>query len=68
MIRDSAYSRGFLSARSVTGFLSDVYPASADEVGKIHLVADEKVSEKRSFFDFLYFFSACNIIQHHEWC
>uniref|UniRef100_A0A2N9FQ49 RNA helicase n=1 Tax=Fagus sylvatica TaxID=28930 RepID=A0A2N9FQ49_FAGSY len=32
-----------LSVRSVTGFLSDVYPAAADEVGKIHLIADEMV-------------------------
>ncbi|KAK4802477.1 hypothetical protein SAY86_000680 [Trapa natans] len=43
LTRDSAYSRGFLSARSVTGFLSDVYPAAADELGKIYLVADDKV-------------------------
>ncbi|KAG7022345.1 DEAD-box ATP-dependent RNA helicase 3, chloroplastic, partial [Cucurbita argyrosperma subsp. argyrosperma] len=28
----------FLSARSVTGFLSDVYSPAADEVGKIHLL------------------------------
>ncbi|GMH14977.1 hypothetical protein Nepgr_016818 [Nepenthes gracilis] len=41
--RESGYSRGFLSARSVTGFLSDIYPAAADEVGKIHLIADERV-------------------------
>ena len=43
LTRDPTYSRGFLSARSVTGFLSDVYPAAADEVGKIHLIADERV-------------------------
>lgn len=43
LTRDSSYSRGFLSARSVTGFLSDVYPLAADEVGKIHLIADERV-------------------------
>ncbi|KAK9147184.1 hypothetical protein Sjap_007087 [Stephania japonica] len=43
MTRDSGYSRGYMSARSVTGFLSDVYPAAADEVGKIYLIADEKV-------------------------
>ncbi|PKU77785.1 DEAD-box ATP-dependent RNA helicase 3, chloroplastic [Dendrobium catenatum] len=43
LTRESGYSRGFFSARSVTGFLSDVYPAAADEVGKIHLVADESV-------------------------
>ncbi|KAJ4955306.1 hypothetical protein NE237_012089 [Protea cynaroides] len=42
-IRDLGYSRGFLSARTVTGFLSDVYPAAADEVGKIYLIADERV-------------------------
>ncbi|KAH7542868.1 hypothetical protein FEM48_Zijuj02G0120900 [Ziziphus jujuba var. spinosa] len=41
--RDSAFSRGYLSARSVTGFLSDVYSAAADEVGKIHIIADERV-------------------------
>ncbi|CAA0833559.1 DEAD-box ATP-dependent RNA helicase 3-chloroplastic [Striga hermonthica] len=34
--------RGYLSSRSVTGFLSDVYSAAADEIGKIHLIADEK--------------------------
>ncbi|KAJ6762461.1 ATP-DEPENDENT RNA HELICASE RHLE-RELATED [Salix purpurea] len=43
LTRDPTYSSGFLSARSVTGFLSDVYPAAADEVGKIHLIADERV-------------------------
>ncbi|GAV90554.1 zf-CCHC domain-containing protein/DEAD domain-containing protein/Helicase_C domain-containing protein/GUCT domain-containing protein [Cephalotus follicularis] len=43
LTRDPAYSRGFLSARSVTGFLSDVYPAAADEVGKIYVIADERV-------------------------
>ncbi|XP_039029290.1 DEAD-box ATP-dependent RNA helicase 3, chloroplastic-like [Hibiscus syriacus] len=43
LIRDETYSRRFLTARSVTGFLSDVYPAAADEVGKIHLIADERV-------------------------
>ncbi|KAK9134529.1 hypothetical protein Syun_013859 [Stephania yunnanensis] len=42
MTRDSAYSRGYMSARSVTDFLSDVYPAAADEVGKSYLIADEK--------------------------
>lgn len=36
-------SRGFFSARSVTGFLSDVYTTAADEVGKIHVIADERV-------------------------
>ncbi|KAI4304230.1 hypothetical protein MLD38_039772 [Melastoma candidum] len=43
LTRDSAYSRGYLSARSVTGFLSDLYSPAADEVGKIHLVADDRV-------------------------
>lgn len=44
LTRDPGYSRGFLSARSVTGFLSDVCRSAADEVGKIHLIADERVS------------------------
>ncbi|XP_057493019.1 DEAD-box ATP-dependent RNA helicase 3, chloroplastic-like [Actinidia eriantha] len=43
LTRDPGYSRGFFSARSVTGFLADVYSSAADEVGKIHLIADEKV-------------------------
>lgn len=43
LIRDPNTSRGFLSARSVQGFLSDVYPAAADEVGKIFVIADERV-------------------------
>lgn len=43
LTRDPGYSRGFLSARSVTGFLSDVCRSAADEVGKIHLIADERV-------------------------
>lgn len=43
LTRDSEYTRGFMSARSVTGFLSDVYSAAADEVGKIHIIADDKV-------------------------
>ncbi|XP_041993902.1 DEAD-box ATP-dependent RNA helicase 3, chloroplastic-like [Salvia splendens] len=43
LIRDSSLSRGYLNARSVTGFLSDVYTAAADEIGKVHLIADEKV-------------------------
>ena len=42
LIRDSG-ARGFLSARSVTGFLSDVYSTAADELGKIHLIADARV-------------------------
>ncbi|KAF2324096.1 hypothetical protein GH714_006600 [Hevea brasiliensis] len=43
LTRDPSYSRGYLSVRSVTGFLSDVYTAAADEVGKIYLIADEKI-------------------------
>ncbi|KAM7272492.1 hypothetical protein ACFE04_027155 [Oxalis oulophora] len=43
LTRDPTISRGFLSARSVTGFLSDVYPLAADEVGKIHVIAEERV-------------------------
>ncbi|KAL0856217.1 hypothetical protein Bca101_061370 [Brassica carinata] len=43
LIRDPTNSRGFLSARSVTGFLSDVYRPAADEVGKIFMVADDMV-------------------------
>ncbi|KAF7805003.1 DEAD-box ATP-dependent RNA helicase 3, chloroplastic [Senna tora] len=43
LTRDHDDSRRFLSARSVTGFLSDVYSPAADEVGKIHIIADEKV-------------------------
>ncbi|ERM97583.1 hypothetical protein AMTR_s00244p00011780 [Amborella trichopoda] len=43
LTREQGFSRGFLSARSVTGFLSDIYPAAADEVRKIHLIADERV-------------------------
>ncbi|CAO2831176.1 unnamed protein product [Amaranthus hypochondriacus] len=41
LTREPGYSRGFLSARSVMGFLSDVYATAADEVGKIQLIADE---------------------------
>ncbi|XP_062081689.1 DEAD-box ATP-dependent RNA helicase 3, chloroplastic-like [Humulus lupulus] len=43
LTRDPAFARGFLSARSVTGFLSDVYSVAADEVGKIFVIADERV-------------------------
>jgi len=43
LTRDSDTSGRFFSARSVTGFLSDVYSSAADEVGKIHLIADERV-------------------------
>ncbi|KAL0873141.1 hypothetical protein Bca101_022846 [Brassica carinata] len=41
--RDPTNSRGFLSARSVTGFLSDVYRPAADRVGKIFMIADDRV-------------------------
>ncbi|KAH1229455.1 DEAD-box ATP-dependent RNA helicase 3, chloroplastic [Glycine max] len=43
LTRDSDTSGRYFSARSVTGFLSDVYSQAADEVGKIHLIADERV-------------------------
>lgn len=43
LTRDPGYSRGFFSARNVTGLLADVYSSAADEVGKIQLIADEKV-------------------------
>jgi len=44
LIRDPTNARGFLSARSVTGFLSDLYRTAADEVGKIFLIADDRVN------------------------
>ncbi|XP_076903083.1 DEAD-box ATP-dependent RNA helicase 3, chloroplastic-like [Bidens hawaiensis] len=43
LTRDPALSRGFMSARTVTGFLADVYVTAADELGKIHIIADERV-------------------------
>uniref|UniRef100_A0A0D3DCM6 RNA helicase n=2 Tax=Brassica oleracea var. oleracea TaxID=109376 RepID=A0A0D3DCM6_BRAOL len=43
LIRDPTNARGFLSARSVTGFLSDVYRPAADRVGKIFMIADDRV-------------------------
>lgn len=43
LIREQGFSRGFFSARSVMGFLSDLYPTAADEIGKMHLIADERV-------------------------
>lgn len=43
LTREPGLSRGFFSARSVMGFLSDVYPTAADEVGKVHMIADERV-------------------------
>ncbi|KAJ4766526.1 hypothetical protein LUZ62_076901 [Rhynchospora pubera] len=42
-VREPGYSRGFFSGRSVMGFLADVYPDAADEVGKVHVLADEGV-------------------------
>lgn len=56
LTRDPSYSRGFLSARSVTGFLSDIYSPAADEIGKIHLIADERVK----IFCMLYLFHVFN--------
>lgn len=41
--RDPGLSRGYLSARSVMGFLADVYSTAADEIGKISMIADDKV-------------------------
>ncbi|KAK7356225.1 hypothetical protein VNO80_15493 [Phaseolus coccineus] len=49
LTQDSDTSGRFFSARSVTGFLSDVYSPAADEVGKIHLIADERI--KGAVFD-----------------
>ncbi|PWZ53621.1 DEAD-box ATP-dependent RNA helicase 3, chloroplastic [Zea mays] len=43
LTREQGFGRGFFSPRSVTGFLSDVCSAAADEVGKIYLTADENV-------------------------
>ncbi|GER41923.1 DEAD-box ATP-dependent RNA helicase [Striga asiatica] len=43
LTRDSGYSKGYLSSSSVIGFLNDVYSPAADEIGKIHTIADEKV-------------------------
>jgi ATP-dependent RNA helicase DDX21 len=54
-IREPGYSRGFFSARTVVGFLSDVYPDAADEVGKVQLLAEEGVivfSIDSMFLDF----------------
>ncbi|VFQ84854.1 unnamed protein product [Cuscuta campestris] len=44
LTRETGFSQGFMSARSVTGFLSDVYSTAADEVGKIQIIADEQVT------------------------
>lgn len=62
LTRDPAFSRGFLSARSVTGFLSDVYSAAADEVGKIHIIADERVCISIKLYLFCSTVSSC--MQH----
>ncbi|XP_017228720.1 DEAD-box ATP-dependent RNA helicase 3, chloroplastic [Daucus carota subsp. sativus] len=43
LTRDPAYARGFLSAGSVIGFLSSIYTTAADEIGKIQMIADERV-------------------------
>ncbi|KAJ3669327.1 hypothetical protein LUZ60_011277 [Juncus effusus] len=43
LIRDPGMSRGFFSQRSVMGFLADVYSDAADEIGKIQLLADDRV-------------------------
>lgn len=43
LTRESWSSRGFFSARNVTGFLSDICSAAADEIGKILIIADEMV-------------------------
>ncbi|KAM0067645.1 putative RNA helicase [Helianthus debilis subsp. tardiflorus] len=43
LTRDPVLSRGFMSARTVTGFLADVYKTAANELGKIHIIADEMV-------------------------
>ncbi|KAD5317864.1 hypothetical protein E3N88_17810 [Mikania micrantha] len=50
MTRDSDSSiRGYISARTVTGFLSSVYATAAGVLGKIHVIADKKV--KGAVFD-----------------
>ncbi|KAL8208835.1 hypothetical protein R6Q57_008247 [Mikania cordata] len=44
MTRDSDSSiSGYISARTVTGFLSSVYATAAGVLGKIHVIADKKV-------------------------
>ncbi|KAK7392153.1 hypothetical protein VNO78_20583 [Psophocarpus tetragonolobus] len=49
LTRDPDTSGRIFSARSVTGLLSGVHYPAADEVGKIHLIADERV--KGAVFD-----------------
>ncbi|KAI3523689.1 hypothetical protein L1887_02014 [Cichorium endivia] len=46
--RDPALSRGFMSARTVTRFLADVYATAADELGKIHIIAEKSPNQKSS--------------------
>lgn len=60
LIRDSTLSRGFLSARSVMGFLSDVYPTAADEIGKIQIIADDRVFLNTMFFYSYFCLSWCD--------
>ncbi|KAL1831873.1 hypothetical protein ACET3Z_001524 [Daucus carota] len=43
LTRDPAFAQGFLSAGSVIVVLSSVYTTAADEIGKIHIIADERV-------------------------
>lgn len=44
MTRESDSSiGGYMSARTVTGFLSSVYATAAGVLGKIHVIADKKV-------------------------
>ena len=46
LTRDPAFAQGFLSAGSVIVVLSSVYTTAADEIGKIHIIADERVRIK----------------------
>ncbi|GJX59937.1 chaperone protein DnaJ 16 [Tanacetum coccineum] len=41
--RDPFLTRGFMSTRTITGFLADVYAITADELRKINIIADEQV-------------------------
>ncbi|KVI11156.1 GUCT-like protein [Cynara cardunculus var. scolymus] len=47
MTRDPDSSGGYMSARNVTGFLSNVYATAADELGKMHIIEDKKVCIKQ---------------------
>ncbi|GJZ34864.1 chaperone protein DnaJ 16 [Tanacetum coccineum] len=40
--RDPSLTRGFMSARTIAGFLADVYAIAADELEKINIIADEQ--------------------------